>query len=401
MTIKRPIQERFKEVLFPALIMGLLTNVYISLILVISGAYGVLISPIVGSIIFIALYVFLKKGRLKTKPTFFITAYVVLIEIVIHTHYLGWSAGFYYFMFLLPIVFLINPVWNFVVVVLFNSSIVAVSALIWYVYHNNTGIYQLSSEYTDYVNFINATGTAGIVLVIMIYYSRTIYKKEEALIIANYELEIQNKEISAQHNNSQILIKEIHHRVKNNLQIISSLMSLQSRSVEGDEVAEVLNESKRRVEAIALIHQKLYQEDKLNRVDFKSYLEDFMNSQQLMTTHLKSSVESEEVTLNLDVAVPLGLIISELITNSVKHAFEGVLNPELSVTLKSDADGYELIVKDNGIGLPAEFNLTSSGSLGTEIITALTEQISAQISYRNNNGAEFTILFQDIPLEIN
>ncbi len=401
MTIKRPIQDRFKEVLFPALIMGLLTNVYISLILLISGAYGVLISPIVGSIIFIALYVFLKKGRLKTKPTFFITAYVVLIEIVIHTHYLGWSAGFYYFMFLLPIVFLINPVWNFVVVVLFNSSIVAVSVLIWYVYHNNTGIYQLSSEYTDYVNFINATGTAGIVLVIMIYYSRTIYKKEEALIIANYELEIQNKEISAQHNNSQILIKEIHHRVKNNLQIISSLMSLQSRSVEGDEVAEVLNESKRRVEAIALIHQKLYQEDKLNRVDFKSYLEDFMNSQQLMTTHLKSSVESEEVTLNLDVAVPLGLIISELITNSVKHAFEGVLNPELSVTLKSDADGYELIVKDNGIGLPAEFNLTSSGSLGTEIITALTEQISAQISYRNNNGAEFTILFQDIPLEIN
>ncbi len=177
-------------------------------------------------------------------------------------------------------------------------------------------------------------------------------------------------------------------------------MSLQSRAVEDTEVAEVLNESKRRVEAIALIHQKLYQEDKINQVDFKSYLEDFMNSQQLMATHLKCKVDSEETTLNLDIAVPLGLIISELITNIVKHAFDGVVNPELSVKLKSVAEGYELVVKDNGVGLPKGFDLMNSGSLVTEIITALTEQISAEITYYNNNGAEFKILFQDIPVEL-
>jgi two-component sensor histidine kinase len=380
--------------------MGLLTNAYISVILVFAGAYEVLLSPIIGGVIFFGLYFLLKSDRIKSKPAFFITAYTVLIEIVIHTFFLGWGCGFYYFMFLLPLVFLINPVWKKSTFALFNGSIVAAGIFIWYAFQNTAGIYQLTGKSMDYINFINATGTAGIVLVIMIYYRRTINKKEEALIAANNELGIQNRAILLQNKNSQILIKEIHHRVKNNLQIISSLMSLQSRAVEDVEVAEVLNESKRRVEAIALIHQKLYQEDKINRVDFKSYLKDFMNSQQLMATHLKCVVNSEEVTLNLDIAVPLGLMISELITNSVKHAFEGVANPELSVNLKSVAEGFELVVKDNGIGLPKGFDLMNSGSLGTEIITALTEQISAEITYYNNNGAEFKILFQDIPVEL-
>ncbi|NOQ73718.1 MAG: hypothetical protein GQ574_17050 [Crocinitomix sp.] len=394
------IQDRFKEVLFPALIMGVLTNAYISTLLVISGAYEVLISPIIGTIIFIGVYVLLKRGLLQSKPAFFITAYTVLIEVIVHTHFLGWDCGFYYFMFLLPMVFLINPVWKLLAIVLFNGSMAASAVLIWYFYHNSSGVYQSIGIQNDYINFFNATGTAGIVLVIMIYYSRTIYKKEEALIQANDELGIQNKKISAQHKNSQILIKEIHHRVKNNLQIISSLMSLQSRKVESDEIAAVLNESRQRVEAIALIHQKLYQEDKINRVDFKSYLEEFMNSQHMMTTHLQCSLESEEVTLNLDIAVPLGLIISELITNSVKHGFKGIENPEIRITLLSDADGFELIVKDNGIGLPTNFDLNNEDSLGTEIITALTEQISAEITYQNKNGAEFKILFQDIPVEL-
>lgn len=400
MQIKTFIQERFKSVLFPSLFMGLITNAYISVLLVAAGAYEVLLSPIIGSVIFFGLYFFLKRNRLNSKLTFLIITYTVIAEIAIHTHFLGWDCGFYYFMLLLPIVFLFYPVWKTIAIVLFNGSIVAAVILIWYNYHNRLGVYEMSEVNSNYINFINATGTAAVVLVIIIYYSRTVYKKDADLVAANNELAIQNKEILAQNKNSKILIKEIHHRVKNNLQIISSLMSLQSRSVEDPEAAEVLNESKRRVEAIALIHQKLYKEDKINRVDFKSYLEDFMNSQQLMATHLNCKVESEEITLNLDVAVPLGLIISELITNSVKHAFKGVINPALKVQLVAVADGFELVVKDNGIGLPIGFDLMRLESLGSEIITGLTEQISAKITYRNNDGAEFKILFQDIPAEL-
>ena len=125
-----------------------------------------------------------------------------------------------------------------------------------------------------------------------------------------------------------------------------------------------------------------------------------MLTQRLLANNLTYSVHSEEVILNLDIAVPLGLIISELITNSVQHAFEGVEKPDISIYLTSDAEGYELLVKDNGKGLPPDFDLINQGSLGTEIIAALTEQISAEISFCNNEGAEFKILFNDIPVEL-
>jgi two-component sensor histidine kinase len=229
----------------------------------------------------------------------------------------------------------------------------------------------------------------------MIYFSRTINKKDEALIKANVELERQNIEILEQHKHLQILLKEIHHRVKNNLQIISSLMSLQARN-EGDErLSAFLNESKRRVEAIALIHEKLYQDDKVNQVDFKSYLEDLMNSQKVVNPHVKCTVKSKDATLNLDTAVPLGLIISEMFANSIKHAFQGVDDPKLSVELLDSEEGFELIVQDNGIGLPEDFNLSSPSSLGFEIINALTSQINGSIEYSNENGAKFHIRFQE------
>jgi len=229
----------------------------------------------------------------------------------------------------------------------------------------------------------------------MIYFSRTINKKDEALIKANVELERQNIEIIDQHKHLQILLKEIHHRVKNNLQIVSSLMSLQAGNENDERLSLFLNESKRRVEAIALIHEKLYKGDKVNRVDFNSYLEDLMNSQKVMNPRVQCSLKSKDVTLNLDTAVPLGLIISELFANSIKHAFHNIEDPKLSVELLDSGEGFELVVQDNGIGLPKDFNPTTLSSLGFEIINALTSQINGRIEYSNENGAKFHIYFQE------
>jgi two-component sensor histidine kinase len=264
---------------------------------------------------------------------------------------------------------------------------------LWYFRYDVSPVFEIPLEVESTINILNLTGTAFINLVIMVYFSRTINKKDQSLTKVNIDLERQNKEIVGQHSNLEILLKEIHHRVKNNLQIISSLMSLERNKVENKEVVAILNKSKRRIEAIALIHKKLYQDENFNRVDFKSYIEELMNSQKALNSNLKCIVDSEDVVFSLDTAVPLGLIISEMITNSVKHAFDGVDSPELKIKLTHKENGYELIVHDNGIGLPVDFDLDNPLSLGVEIINALAEQIEARIEFSNDNGAKFKIHF--------
>ena len=387
--------DRYKQAMIPALIMGMLTNIYIASVLFYVGATEALFSPIAGEVIFIVVFLLLKRNIISSKQSFLIIGYCVAIEICIHTHVLGWGAGFVYYMFLLPTVFLLNSKWKTWMVVLFNSSIFLLTVLLLIVYGNNSASHPITEETRAVINMLNISATGIIVFVVMLYFSKTINKKDEALVEANIELEQQYSEISVQHQRQQILLKEIHHRVKNNLQIISSLISLQGAKIENKEVVAILDESRRRISAIALIHEKLYQDRDLHRVDFKSYLEELIDSQQIIVGNLNYHVKSCKVMLSLDTAVPLGLIVSELIMNAIKHAFDGVQNPEINVTLEKDNQGYLLEIADNGNGLPQGFDLKNPSSLGTEIIVALGDQIQAKIDYSSHSGAKFSIRFSE------
>lgn len=387
--------NRYKSAMIPALLTGMITNIYVSGIFIYLREFIAIISPISGLFIFLICFWLLKSDKINAKTSFLIGGYVVAIEVSIHTYLIGWDSGCFYFLFLLPTVFLLNANWKMWITIVFNGSIITLLVLLWCIFQDGRSLYCIESNTETIINLINLTSTGSIIIVIMIYFSRTINKKDEALMVVNEALGNQNKEIFSQHQYQKILLKEIHHRVKNNLQIISSLLSLQSNAIDDKEVAEVLNESRRRIEAIALIHQKLYQGDKIDRVDFKSYLMEIMRSQQKINPNLKYEVTANEVAFKLDIAVPLGLIISEMIVNSVKHAFKGIENPELKVDLNNNNQTIEIIVKDNGIGLPENFSLEQPISLGTEIIQALTAQIEAEIKYENDNGAKFTIVFQD------
>lgn len=201
----------------------------------------------------------------------------------------------------------------------------------------------------------------------------------------------------------EVLLKEIHHRVKNNLQIISSLLNLQSRRITDERALSVLDEGKNRIQAIALIHQKLYQNENFEAVNIGEYVVDL--STQLKRTldsfnsTLEINVNANNVMLDLDTAVPLGLITSELITNSIKHAFETPDNNVISIDIISlEENRYELKYEDNGCGLPEDFAIPMEGSLGTEIIEALTEQLEGKITYGNNDagGAFFKLIFSQI-----
>ena len=339
---------------------------------------------------------------MSAKTAFKIGSLTVVLEVIVHTCFFGWDAGFYFFLLLLPLVFLLEPNWKIWAIIVFNVLIftVAIGLNFGMKYFSNGSL--LDKYEITLISYLNTVLTGIVAVAIIIYSSKTLSKRDQLLLEIISDLETSNRQIARQHDNQKILLKEIHHRVKNNLQIISSLLSLQSRNLEEDDrVSGVLNESRNRVEAIALIHKKLYQDDQGgNSVDFKAYLQDFIVKQSMLNPKIKFNLNAEELILHLDIAVPLGLIVAELITNTVKHAFKGVQVPEVTIELVRLGNKFELWVRDNGVGLSDDFDINSSKlGLGWEIIVALTDQIDGEMKFYNKKGASFKILFQNKALD--
>jgi PAS domain S-box-containing protein len=197
----------------------------------------------------------------------------------------------------------------------------------------------------------------------------------------------------------EILLKEIHHRVKNNLQIISSLLNLQSGHIHDPRALEVFKEGQGRVRSMALIHEKLYQSDDLARVDFYEYISNLaaylFRSYEVNSGAVRLNVESEDVMLGVDTAIPCGLIINELVSNSLKHAFPGGGSGLINITLRpAGPERLTLAVSDDGVGLPPGFDVRNTPSLGLQLVNTLARQIGGEVEVTGGAGAEFRITFR-------
>lgn len=197
----------------------------------------------------------------------------------------------------------------------------------------------------------------------------------------------------------EVLLKEIHHRVKNNLQIISSLLNIQSEYIQEKEVLEMFKVSQNRIGSMALIHEKLYQSKDLARIEFAEYIQDLV-ANLFFLYEIDSSVVAlklniDNVFLSIDAAIPCGLIINELVVNSLKHAFPTGNSGEISIGFHSDNEKkITLLVSDNGIGLAPDFDLKSTASLGLQLVDDLINQLSGTVELNRNHGTEFKIKFQ-------
>ena len=207
-------------------------------------------------------------------------------------------------------------------------------------------------------------------------------------------------EIKASLKEKNILIQEIHHRVKNNMQIISSLLSLQTQYVDDKEAVDLLKESQNRVMSMAMIHEKIYLSKDLIHINFQDYIRNLVsnlfNSYDVEKYRIKPTLEIDDVNLNIETAVPCGLIISELVSNSLKYAFPDDMEGEIYISLKANSDKFRLIISDNGIGLPEEFDFENIGSLGLLLVNNLTEQIDGEIKINRKNGTEYDISFKEL-----
>lgn len=198
----------------------------------------------------------------------------------------------------------------------------------------------------------------------------------------------------------EILLKEVHHRVKNNLQVITSLLNLQLAQTNDNITADILRESQSRVRSMALIHEKLYQSSDLAHVDFEGYLHSLVNS--LIQTYrinpeeITVLVESGGIFLNIDTAIPCGLIVNELVSNSLKYAFARGETGKIEVSCQRIRGGkYKLSVMDNGGGLPDDFDVDQSSSLGIKLVASLVRQIDGEFRIEDHQGACFVIDFSE------
>jgi PAS domain S-box-containing protein len=197
------------------------------------------------------------------------------------------------------------------------------------------------------------------------------------------------------------LMKEIYHRVKNNLMVISSLLSLQSNYIKDKNTKDIFKESQNRAKSMALIHEKLYRSEDLKGINFTEYLENLSNDLYHTYTVDKSLVklilDVEDVNLDVETSIPLGLILNELLTNSLKHAFPDGRKGEIIVELhKDDIGKFRMTVADNGVGFPESLDYKNTASLGMKLINSLTAQIEGNLIMDRNNGTEFTVVFENV-----
>jgi two-component sensor histidine kinase len=212
------------------------------------------------------------------------------------------------------------------------------------------------------------------------------------------ELSEKNRIIKKTLKEKELLVKEVHHRVKNNFQIVSSLLELQTKGIEDEKALELANQGKNRVKSMALIHQKLY-ENKSGLIDFDEYIRTLIKELSSMYSskdNVQTSVSSEDMMFDVDTAIPLGLIINEIITNSYKYAFRNDKENNLSISIhKEDNDDYKLVIEDNGPGLSNNFDVKKAKSLGLRLVNRLVKQLHGTLEQTNSKGAKFEIHFKD------
>ncbi len=196
-----------------------------------------------------------------------------------------------------------------------------------------------------------------------------------------------------------MLLKEIHHRVKNNLQIISSLIKLQSAHVNDKEIHSLFAESQNRIKTMALIHEKLYRSTDISVIEFYDYIKNLVNSLYssygISIDRVRPVIEFRSIYLDIDTAIPCGLIINELISNCLKYAYPDLRKGEIFIDLKElNENDYLLLIKDDGIGIPESIDFGNTNSLGLKLVKILSEQLGGTVELIRNNGSEFRISFK-------
>ena len=241
-------------------------------------------------------------------------------------------------------------------------------------------------------SLLTMVGAYGLITSITSLFAGQIHRHLIASIQLKTETEVLLKESLKE---KELLLKEIHHRVKNNMQVILSLLRLQERSITDEKLRTMLQDSQNRIRSMALVHDQVYRSHDMANIAFDRYVNNLV-SELLNTYAMRQQIEVQvdigSVRVGIDSAIPCGMILNELISNSMKHAFpEG--SGKIMIAFEQEAVGYELTVSDNGKGLPEDFAIEGQDSLGLTLIGLLVKQLDGEMAIDRSSGTRFTIRF--------
>ncbi|PKL73174.1 MAG: diguanylate cyclase, partial [Methanobacteriales archaeon HGW-Methanobacteriales-2] len=207
------------------------------------------------------------------------------------------------------------------------------------------------------------------------------------------------EEIKVSLEEKEMLLREIHHRVKNNLMIISSLLNLQSRYITDKEVLDVFKDSQNRARSMALIHDRLYQSSHLKRINIGDYIltlaSDLFRIYAIAQDRVELNFDLEDVMIDINTMIPLGLIVNELLSNCLKHAFPNDRSGRIDIAFQGENEHYQLTVADDGVGFPENLDYRNTKSLGLRLVNILTDQIDGKMELKQDKGTQFTIEFKE------
>ncbi|MBA2613143.1 MAG: sensor histidine kinase [Bacteroidetes bacterium] len=229
--------------------------------------------------------------------------------------------------------------------------------------------------------------------------NKTIFNQNKEIIVQLKDIEKTKAEVKLSLKEKEILLAELHHRVKNNLAIISGLLNLQEDAINNKEAKQIISETKNRIMSMALVHKMLFKNPEFKKIDLGKYSSQLI-AELFNSYHLKENVEIEEIydaiDISINLSIPLGLILNEIVTNSIKYGFKDTAkqNNKFFISIKKSNHFVSLIVKDSGDGFTKDFNTDlETSSLGIVLIKSLTDQIEGKVLFTNNNGAKIEINF--------
>jgi two-component sensor histidine kinase len=257
----------------------------------------------------------------------------------------------------------------------------------------------LSPDQTKLLWYYDLVMSASITAVLSFLLTRIIYTQNREIIVQNEDLKNAKETVNTSLREKEILLAELHHRVKNNLAIISGLLNLQEDATPNIEAKQIISDSKTRILSMALVHKMLYENAELKSIDLGKYAAELIYELFYSYNLLKTVTVTEDydhIVLPVNKSIPLGLILNEVVTNSIKYAFKSLRNQKgiFNVSIKLNESNVNLIIKDNGPGFTKDFNPDSDTlSLGIYLVKTLAEQIDGKVEFTNDNGAKIELNF--------